>query len=71
MDAREYAWAFDHPFAAVTAKDGSYAIVNAPAGVELQGAYGVEEAGRLNGKRGEPMKLTAGDNRKDFALKVR
>jgi hypothetical protein len=31
-----YAWVFDHPYAAVTDKDGKYEIKNVPAGVKLQ-----------------------------------
>jgi len=31
-----YIWSFDHPFAAVTDKDGKFEIKNAPAGIELR-----------------------------------
>jgi hypothetical protein len=34
-----YAWAFDHPYAAVTKEDGTYEIKNAPAGAEVELVY--------------------------------
>jgi hypothetical protein len=34
-----YAWAFDHPYAAVTKEDGTYEIKNVPAGAEVQLMY--------------------------------
>jgi hypothetical protein len=34
-----FAWAFDHPYAAVTKEDGTYEIKNAPAGAEVELMY--------------------------------
>ncbi len=63
-------WArdFDHPYAAVTNSDGTYEIKNVPAGVELNVVVWHEEADFVNGKKGEPITLKAGDNTKDFVV---
>jgi hypothetical protein len=40
-----FAYAFDHPYAAVTQKDGTYEIKNAPAGAEVELMYWHESMG--------------------------
>jgi hypothetical protein len=40
-----FAWAFDHPYAAVTKEDGTYEIKNAPAGAEVELVYWHESMG--------------------------
>jgi hypothetical protein len=59
-----YVWAFDHPFVAVTGKDGSYEIKNVPAGVELHAVAWHEPdqfilpegSGNRQGQKLEPLK---------------
>ncbi len=63
---------FDHPYAAVTDKDGNYEIKNVPAGAELRvvvwhesGAYGTK-----GGKDGDKVTLKAGEaNSHDYTIK--
>jgi hypothetical protein len=43
-----YAWAFDHPYAAVTKPDGSFTIRDVPAGVDLE-LKAWHEAGTVSG----------------------
>src|SRR5262249_15256174 len=65
---RAYALVFDHPFAAVTARDGTYEIKNAPALTELTVMAWHEAAGYLNGKEGEILILKEGENVKDLKI---
>jgi hypothetical protein len=52
---------FDHPYAAVTDKDGNYEIKNAPAGAELRVIVWHEAAGYGNkGKEGDKVTLKVG-----------
>jgi len=62
-----YAWALDHPYAAVTDSDGAYEIKNVPAGADLQ--IVVWHEGKFVNK-GETTKLKDGENVKDFAIKA-
>jgi hypothetical protein len=63
---------FDHPYAAVTDKDGEYEIKNVPAGAELRivvwhegGIYGGK-----NGAEGDKVTLEAGkDNEHNYTIK--
>jgi hypothetical protein len=69
---RGYAWAFDHPYAAVTDKDGNYEIKHAPAGAEVNVVVWHEKAGWVNSQAGEKIKLEDGkDTPKDFKLKAK
>jgi hypothetical protein len=68
------AWVFDHPYAAVTDKDGNYEIKHAPAGADVQVIAWHEKAGFINGadKKGEKIKLEEGkDTTKDFKVKAK
>jgi hypothetical protein len=67
-----YAWAFDHPYAAVTDKDGNYEIKKVPAGVKVQVVAWHEEAKYLGkGKaKGDPIELKEGDNTHDFTAEA-
>jgi hypothetical protein len=66
---------FDHPYFAVTDKDGKYEIKNAPAGVDVTLAYWHESMSpnpaptALNQAKKETVKLNEGDNTKDFTIK--
>ena len=61
----------DHPYIAVTDKDGGFEIRNVPTGVDLK-IVAVHEGGDLDGgKEGTPIKLTPGDNTRDFKIKPR
>ncbi len=66
-----YAWVLDHPYAAVTDKDGNYEIKDAPAGVELEVVAWHEPDQWLAGgsSRGEKITLKEGANTKDFKVK--
>jgi hypothetical protein len=64
-----YLQAFDHPFAAVSGPDGSFEIKNAPAGVELTVVAWHEAAGYLTPRKGEKVKLSSGENVKDFTAR--
>jgi hypothetical protein len=70
MNAR--LWPLDHPYAAVTAADGSYEIKNAPAGVKLRVFAWHEEVGWLSpsGFAGDEAELMAGDNTKDYEVRA-
>jgi hypothetical protein len=54
-----YLLALDHPYAAITGKDGTYKIENVPVGEEVRILAWHEKAGFLNENRGagEPIKL--------------
>jgi hypothetical protein len=62
--------AFDHPYAAVTDKDGNYEIKDAPAGVELSVVVWHEEGGYGNkGEDGDKVTLKAGkDHIHDYTV---
>jgi hypothetical protein len=68
-----YAWAFDHPYAAVTDAEGRYEIRHVPTGVSLQVVAWHEKAGFLTpGKAdGESITLKVGDNVRDFKLRAK
>ncbi len=61
-------WAFDHPYAAVTDKDGKFEIKNVPTGVDLLVVCWHEAVGNVNGAKGEKMKLDK-ETTKDFKIK--
>jgi hypothetical protein len=67
---RGYAWAFDHPYAAVTGGTGRYEIRKAPAGVELRLMAWHERVGYLYGRDGLAVELKDGDNRKDLRVRA-
>ena len=50
-----YIWSFDHPYAAVTDKDGKFEIKNAPAGVEVELMVWHEKGGMV--KKNEKITL--------------
>jgi hypothetical protein len=58
---RAYLRDFDHPWAAVTDKDGNFEIKNAPAEVELQLVAWHEAGKMLLGDKGKKITLKAGD----------
>jgi hypothetical protein len=61
-----YLWAFDHPYAAVTDKDGNYKIENVPTGHKVK-IVAWHEGQWLKGKDGETIELKA-ETKKDFEL---
>jgi hypothetical protein len=63
------AWALDHPYAAVTDKDGNYEIKGAPAGVDLQVVVWHEGTEFANGPKGEKINIKAEGTTKDFQVK--
>ena len=61
----------DHPYIAVTDKDGNFEVRNVPTGVELK-IIGAHEGGDVEGgKEGVAMKFVAGDNTREFKIKPR
>jgi hypothetical protein len=70
---KAYAWAFEHPYAAVTNEKGEYEIKGVPAGVELQVVAWHESVGWVTEGRanGEAIKLKEGDNTRDFKVKAK
>ncbi|MCS6852451.1 MAG: carboxypeptidase-like regulatory domain-containing protein [Gemmataceae bacterium] len=62
-----YAWAFDHPFAAVTDNDGNYEIKTVPAGAEVTLNYWHESMGKT--PKSEKITLKAEPNVKDLQIK--
>jgi hypothetical protein len=68
-----YVWAFDHPYAAVTDREGNYVIKNVPAGAGLRVQAWHEEAGWLarGGEKGDPVGIRAGETtERSFTVKV-
>lgn len=65
---KAYAWAFDHPYAAVTDKDGNFEIKNVPAGAEVEIDYWHESFGTTP-KEKEKKKLEAGENVVNITVK--
>ena len=64
-----FIWAFDHPFAAVTDKDGNFEIPNVPAGTKLKIIAWHEKAGYLEGgNNGTEITVKDGENKKDFKV---
>lgn len=61
-----FAWCFDHPFYAVTDKEGNYEIKNVPTGVELEVVHWHET---FDKPKAEKTTLKAGDNTKNFEIK--
>jgi hypothetical protein len=67
-----YAWAFDHPYAAVTDSEGNYEIKNVPLGVEVGlMAWHAERGWLAGGKNGEKIKLADRTTVRDFKVKVK
>lgn len=64
---KSHTWVFDHPFAAVTDKDGNFEIKNVPAGTEVILAYWHESMGKK--PITEKATLKAGENQKDLKVK--
>ena len=70
MDA--YVWVFDHPYAAVTDKDGNYEIKDVPVGSKVRVVGWHEKVDYLApGKKGEEMELKDGANEKNFEIEVK
>jgi hypothetical protein len=70
MDA--YIWVFDHPYVAITDKDGNYEIKNVPVGSKVRVVGWHEKADYLApGKKGEEMMLNDGANEKNFEVEVK
>jgi hypothetical protein len=65
-----HAWVLEHPFAAVTDKDGKYHITNAPAGAKVRVVVWHEAKGFIGegGKDGKVVTLKKGDNTEDFKI---
>jgi hypothetical protein len=61
-----FAWVFDHPYFAVTDKEGNYEIKNVPAGVEVEVVHWHET---FDKPKAEKATLKAGENTKDFEIK--
>jgi hypothetical protein len=61
-----YAWAIDHPYAAVTKEDGSYEIKNIPGGADVEIAYWHESFGTK--PKTEKFSTKDGENTKDFTI---
>ena len=64
-----YMWAFDHPYAAVTAKDGTFKIENVPTGVKMKIVAWHEGVAFIT--KGEDFEAKDGDNTKNFELEVK
>jgi hypothetical protein len=65
-----YAWAFDHPYAAVTDRNGRYEIRNVPADRALRLVAWHEDVGYLHGRDGIAVELKNGPNRKDLRVRA-
>lgn len=68
MDA--YVWVLDHPYYAITDKDGNFEIKNVPEG-DVHIAAWHEKAKFINekgGPSGEPIKTSSGETVKDFKI---
>lgn len=65
------AWAFEHPYAAVTDKDGNFEIKGAPAGVDLQ-IVAWHEGNFIGSNKGEKLNVKPdGETTKDFKVKAK
>jgi hypothetical protein len=70
MDA--YLWVFDHPYVAITDKDGNYEIKNVPVGSKVKVVAWHEKVEYLApGKKGEEIELKDGVNPKNFDIEVK
>jgi hypothetical protein len=65
---RAYLRDFDHPWAAVTDKDGNFEIKNVPADVDVQLVAWHEKPGMLLGDKGKKVKLQQGDNTQEITV---
>lgn len=61
---------FDHPYYAISAKDGSFSIPRVPAGVEITINGWHEELGWVFGRNGKQVTFKEGPNSLDFTVKV-
>ncbi len=67
---RAYVWSFDHPFFAVTDKDGNFEIHDVPTGVEVM-LLGWHEATQVFDKAGAKINLKKGETlQKEFKIKT-
>jgi hypothetical protein len=70
MDA--YVWVFDHPYAAVTDKDGNYEIKNVPVGSKIHVVGWHEKVEYLApGKKGAEIDLKDGENVQNFDIEIK
>jgi len=68
---RAYVWPFDHPYAAVTAPDGTYEIKNVPIGANVSINAWHEVTNYLTGSaKGEEITLKDPETVKDFTIKA-
>lgn len=67
---KAYVWVFDHPYFAVTKRDGSYSVPRVPAGIELRVMMWHEARSWLHGKNGKVTTLTLDENRCDAELRA-
>jgi hypothetical protein len=64
-----YLWAFDHPYASITGKDGAYEIRRVPTGGKLNLVVWHEAAGYLTPATGEELEVKDGEPTvKDFEV---
>jgi hypothetical protein len=68
---RAYGFILDHPYAAITDKDGNFTIKNAPLGVPLQVVGWHEGAGFFNGGEDGTTKTLRDQEALDFKIKSR
>jgi hypothetical protein len=69
---RAYARVFDHPYAAVSDKDGNYEIKHVPTGAEVHIVTWHEAANFGEaGPNGKAVTLKEGDNTQDFKIKAK
>jgi hypothetical protein len=66
---RGFAWVFDHPYAAVTDKNGNYEIKGVPAGADVEIVYWHEDVADAKPQVLKTAKLKDGDNTEDFKVK--
>jgi hypothetical protein len=62
-----YVWAFDHPYAAVTDKDGKFEIKKVPSGADMDIYYWHESFGKTPRKL-KTVKLKDGENKEEIQL---
>ncbi len=64
-----WAWAFDHPYAAVTNAKGEYKIANVPTGVKVAIVAWHEQGKFLKGgSKGQEVTFEEGENKRDFTV---
>lgn len=67
-----YIWVFDHPYYAITDKNGNFEIKNAPVGkVNIVAWHEGHPGNFLKGNKGEAIELKEGDNTKDFEVRAK